>query len=165
MINLVKGILVFAAATIVLKVYALTFGPPQVKIVEEIVDRNPASEPNEKYQIVGRDEQRKAALKAFAGPADLRCSAEGRKRFVGRVGHYYHHRQNQTLRYPKTYGRPGAEYIAAQYRSSDDLLIDRLTRENYRSGHLRPDEFDGLARQMILTVVSAEKVTGSGCAT
>ena len=164
MINLIKGILAFIAATVVIHVAMLTFGRPPVKVVEAVVERDPASVPTEKYLVEGREIRRKSALKVFEGPLDDRCTESGRKQFVGSLGEYYYHRQNETLRYPEIFGKPGADYIAAQYRSSNDLRIDRLAGEAYRSGHLRPSDFDAVARQMIVAVVSDEKMTGRGCA-
>jgi hypothetical protein len=67
-------------------------------------------------------------------------------------------------RYPETFGKLGADYIAQQWASTDDKRIDRLTQEAFSKGYLKPDEFQAVARKMIHTVVKGERVIAKGCA-
>jgi hypothetical protein len=119
---------------------------------------------NEAIFVEGRTSQRQTALRALGKPWSSFCTDAGRKEFIGGLGEYYYHRQNQTERYPESHGKLGAEYIAQQWASTDDKRIDRLTQEAYGNGYLKPDEFDAVARKLIKSVIAAERVTGKGCA-
>jgi hypothetical protein len=118
----------------------------------------------EKYAVEARVSQRETALRALELPTGSRCAADGRKAFVSGLSEYYYHRQNQMERYPETFGKLGADYIAQQWASTDDKRIDRLTQEAYSKGYLKPDEFQAVARKMIQTVVKGERVVAKGCA-
>jgi hypothetical protein len=118
---------------------------------------------NEKYAVESRLSQRKSAMAALDLAWSSRCG-EGRKRFISGINEYYYHRQNQTERYPEIHGKPGADYIAAQWSTADDQRIDRLTQEAYARGYLKPSDFDGVARKMVASVVKSERVTAKGCA-
>lgn len=119
---------------------------------------------NESIAVEGRDKQRQDAFRALALPTGSLCTDAGRREFNGGLGHYYYHRQNQTERYPESFGQLGADYIAKQWSGTDDKRIDRLTQEMYASGYLKPGEFDTVARKMIAVVVKNERVTAKGCA-
>jgi hypothetical protein len=119
---------------------------------------------NEKYAVESRDSERQSALKALEAPTGSRCTEDGRKRFISGLNNYYYQRQNQTERYPEIHGKLGADYIVAQWSGPDDTRIDRLTQEAYSQGYLTPNEFDGIARKMVATVVKSERVIGKGCA-
>ena len=86
------------------------------------------------------------------------------RHFISGLGHYYYHRQNQTERYPETYGQLGADYIAKQWSTTDDQRIDRLTQDAYARGYLKPADFEAVAGKMVATVVKNERVTGKACA-
>jgi len=136
--------------------------PPPSKILE--VNRGKAFGPGEEHRVEGRSKQRQDAFRALDLPWSSRCAGESRKAFISGLGHYYYHRQNQTERYPETYGELGANYIARQWSGGDDQRIDRLTQEAYARGYLKPADFDGVARKMIAKVVKDERVTGNACA-
>ncbi len=126
-------------------------------------DVDPRTTSTEKYLVEGRDKQRQDGLRALAIPCSSICADEGRKEFTSGLGHYYYHRQNQMERYPENFGKSGAQYIAQQWTSSDDLRIDRLTQEAYVRGYLNPGDFDAVARKLIIAVVKGERITGKGC--
>lgn len=148
-------------ALVVLQIGAWAFAPaPQPK---KLPDSTRAYGPNEDIAVEGRNKQRLDAIAALELPTGSRCTPDGHKRFISGLGHYYFHRQTQLERYPETYGKLGADYIARQWASSDDKRIDRLTQEAYGKGFLIPDEFQALPRRMILTVVMNERVTAKGC--
>jgi hypothetical protein len=132
--------------------------PPQPR-----PDVDPQTSSSEKYLVEGRNKQRRAVLRALEMPWSLICSENGRKEFTGGLNEYYYHRQNQTERYPETFGKSGATYIAQQWSSADDKRIDRLTQEFYMRGYLKPDDFNAVARKLIIAVVKSERVTGRGC--
>lgn len=136
--------------------------PPPPQVLE--VNRGKAFGPHEDLTVEGRSKQRKDAFRALELPWSSRCAGEGRKEFISGLGHYYYHRQNQTERYPETYGQLGADYIARQWSAGDDQRIDRLTQDAYAKGYLKPADFDGLARKVIARVVKDERVTGKACA-
>ena len=119
---------------------------------------------NEKYSVEARVSQRQGAIAALELPWGGRCAGEARKRFISGLNEYYDHRQNQMERYPETFGKAGADYIAGQWATTDDQRIDRLTQEAYAKGYLNPADFDGVARKMIAAVVKNERVTGKACA-
>jgi hypothetical protein len=119
---------------------------------------------NEKYAVDARDSERQGALKALEAPTGSRCTEDGRKQFISGLNNYYYQRQNQSERYPEIHGKLGADYIAAQWSGPDDTRIDRLTQEAYSGGYIRPDDFDGVARKMVATVVTSARVIGKGCA-
>lgn len=153
-------------AVVILQVAVWAFAPaaapPPPQILE--VNRGKAFGSNENIMVEGRASQRKDAFTALDRPWASRCAGEDRKRFISGLGHYYYHRQNQTERYPETYGKPGADYIAKQWSTTDDQRIDRLTQDAYARGYFKPADFDGVAGKMIATVVKGERVTGKACA-
>ena len=154
-------------AVVVWQVAAWAFAPaavppPPPQVLE--VNRGKAFGPNEDIMVEGRSKQRQDASRAFELPWSSRCTGESRKAFISGLGHYYYHRQNQTERYPETYGKLGADYIARQWSGGDDQRIDRLTQDAYAKGYLKPADFDGVARKMIAKVVKDERVTGKACA-
>jgi len=118
---------------------------------------------HEKYTADARESLRKGTLAALDRAWSERCS-EARTRFISGLNAYYRERQNQSERYPETYGPAGADYIARQWVTQDDQRIERLTQEAYAAGYLKPSDFDGMAAKMIASVVQAERVTGRGCA-
>ncbi|WP_249779114.1 hypothetical protein [Bradyrhizobium sediminis] len=136
--------------------------PPQMQILE--VNCGKAFDSNEYIMVEGRSKQRQDAFRALQLPWGDRCAGEGRKEFIGGLGHYYYHRQNQTERYPETYGQLGADYIAKQWSTTDDRRIDRLTQDAYARGYLKPADFEAVAGKMVATVVKNERVTGKACA-
>ncbi len=136
--------------------------PPPPQVLE--VNRGKAFGPNEDITVEGRSKQRQAVFTTLERPWGSRCTGEGRKAFISGLTEYYYHRQNQTERYPETYGQLGADYIARQWSAGDDQRIDRLTQDAYAKGYLKPADFDGLARKVIASVVKDERVTGKACA-
>lgn len=153
-------------AVAVLQVAAWAFAPaaapPQMQILE--VNRGKAFGSNEYITVEGRASQRKDAFRVLDLPWASRCAGEDRKRFISGLNEYYYHRQNQTERYPETYGQLGADYIAKQWSTTDDQRIDRLTQDAYARGYLKPADFEAVAGKMVATVVKNERVTGKACA-
>lgn len=150
-------------AIVIWQIAAWAFAPPP-PAPPKPPEIDPQTRPNEKYLVEGRASQRRDGLRAVDMPWSEICTEEGRKKFVSALGEYYYHRQNQMTGYPKNYGKLGADYISRQWASADDKRIDRLTKEIYSNGYLRPDEFGAGAREMILTLVKGERITGKGCA-
>ena len=107
--------------------------------------------------------QRHDGLRALDVPQAVYAPRKDEK-FISGLGHYYYHRSLQTTSYPKNYGKTGADYIARQWSTADDKRIDRLTKEIYSSGYFKPNEFGAGSRDMLLTLVKDERVTGKGCA-
>jgi hypothetical protein len=136
--------------------------PPPPQVLE--VNRGKAFGPNEDISVEGRSRKRQAAFTTLERPWGSRCAGEGRKAFISGLNEYYYHRQNQTERYPETYGKLGADYIARQWSTGEDQRIDRLTQDAYAKGYLKPADFDGVARKMIAKVVKDERMTGRACA-
>jgi len=124
----------------------------------------PAFGGSEKHLVEGREKQRQSAIRAFDMPWGSRCSGDDRKQFISGLDHYYYHRQRQMESYPESYGKAGADYIAAQWSKTDDQRIERLTQEAYAKGYLKPSDFNGAAAKMVATVIKNERVTGKGCA-
>ena len=109
-------------AVVVWQVAAWAFAPaalppPPPQALE--VNRGKAFGPNEDLTVEGRSKQRQDAFRALELPWGNRCAGEGRKEFISGLGHYYYHRQNQTERYPETYGELGANYIARQWSTGE----------------------------------------------
>lgn len=157
-----KRVLFIVWAIVIWQIAGWTFGqrpapPPPPP------DVDPRTSSTEKYLVDGRDKKRQDGLRALEIPWSRICTEEGRKAFADGLGHYYYHRQNQMERYPENFGKSGAVYIAQQWSSSDDRRIDRLTQEAYTRGYLNPDDFQAVARKLIVTVVKNESVTGKGC--
>lgn len=118
---------------------------------------------HEKYIEDARKSQREGALKALDRAWSERCGGR-RADFVSSLNEYYYHRQNQNERYPETYGPAGAAYIAGVWTTAEDRRIERLTQEAYAAGYIKPSDFDGMASQMVATIVRGEQVRGRGCA-
>jgi hypothetical protein len=153
-------------AVVVLQVAAWTFAPAPAPSAPQIleVNRGKAFGPNEDITVEGRSRQRQAVFATLERPWGGRCAGESRKAFISGLNEYYYHRQNQTERYPETYGKLGADYIAKQWSSTDDQRIDRLTQDAYAKGYLKPEDFEPVARKLIAGVVKDERVTGKACA-
>ena len=152
-------------ALVVLQVAAWTFGSAPAPSAPQIlgVNRGKAFGSNEDISAEGRKLKRQDAFRALELPWGRRCG-EGRKEFISGLGHYYYHRQNQTERYPETWGKLGADYIAKQWSTGEDQRIDRLTQDAYARGYFMPADFEPVARKLIATVVKDERVTGKACA-
>jgi hypothetical protein len=140
--------------------FAPAVAPPQIPEV----NRGKAFGSNEGLLVEARSRQRQGAFRALDRPWGSRCAGEERKQFISGLNEYYYHRQNQTERYPESFGQLGADYIATQWSTTDDQRIDRLTQDAYARGHLKPSDFDGVAGKMVATVVKNERVIGKGCA-
>ena len=108
--------------------------------------------------------QREDVTRAFEGPYGARCGGDGRKQFLASVGAYYYRRQNELERYPETFGKPGAEYIAKQWSTGEDRRIERLTQEAYAQGYFVPSDFDAVARKLVEAVVGNERIVARSCA-
>lgn len=157
-----RRLLIIVWVSAVLQVAGWAFVPPP-PAVRPLPGSDRAFGPTEKYAVDSRESQRQNAFRALEQPTGSRCTVDGRKAFIGGLSEYYYHRQNQTERYPETFGQPGADYIAEQWSGTDDKRIDRLTREAYGMGYLKPDDFEAVARKMFLAVVRNERVASKGC--
>jgi hypothetical protein len=123
-----------------------------------------ASPDNEADLVKGREKQRQYVLRVLDRPWGSRCTDDGRALFIDGLSYYYDYRYRQMESYRQTYGKAGADYIAAQFSKADDSRIERLTQEAYAKGYLKPEDFRGAAGQMVATVVKGERVIGKGCA-
>jgi hypothetical protein len=166
-VRAVKALLFVLWALVMWQITAWTFFPERPQTAPAPVLRADGKGYNENEPVIvrGRELQRAGALKALEQPFTVLCSEEGRKRVVSSLNHYFYHRQNQMLRYPANFGKPGADYIAQQWSTADDRRIDRLIREAYGRGHIAPDDLEkGYARNLLVSVVNGIRVTGKGCA-
>jgi hypothetical protein len=120
--------------------------------------------PNEDIFVESRQSMRRDAVKTLARPWSDFCTELTRKKFVSGLGEYYYQRENQIERHTETYGPAGAEYIAQQWSTADDMRIDRLTQELYSNGYLKPEMFEPVARKLVTAIIKDERVTGGGCA-
>jgi hypothetical protein len=150
-------------AIIIWQVAAWAFAP-EPKARQAAPMDGPGYGTNEKYSVDGRARQRESAIATLEQPYGARCTGDGRKRFISGLDEYYYQRQNQMERYPETFGKLGADYIARQWSTGDDQRIDRLTQEAYANGYLKPSDFDAVAGKMIAMVVKDERITGKACA-
>ncbi|MCK1735476.1 hypothetical protein IVA79_16180 [Bradyrhizobium sp. 138] len=150
-------------ALVVYQVAAWAFAPQKAAQPATPVD-GPGYGSNEAIFVDGRARTRSSAAQAFDLPYGSRCAGEGRKQFISSVGGYYYRRQNETERYPETFGKPGADYIAKQWVTGEDKRIERLTQEAYAQGYLQPSDFDNVARKMVEAIVRNERITVRSCA-
>jgi len=142
-------------------VSSLQQSPPPPKIPQ---GNGQAFPDNEAALVKGREKQREYVLRVLDRPWSSRCTDDGRALFIDGLFYYYDYRHRQTESYRETYGKAGADYIAAQFSKADDSRIERLTQEAYAKGYLKPQDFRGAAGQLVATVVKGERVTGKGCA-
>jgi hypothetical protein len=140
-----------------------TFAPDKPREAEASVGDGQPYGYLESYHVESREGMRTSAMATLDQPWSSRCG-EARKSFISGVSGYYWQRKNQYERYAETHGKPGADYIARAWSSSEDVRIDRLTREAYANGYMRPSDFTGYARDLIGEIVKDERVTGKGCA-
>jgi hypothetical protein len=140
-----------------------TFAPAPAPQLSVEPGKETAFETNEDIHVESRAGLKKQAFTALELPWGARCRGEGHEKFIAGLKEYYYHRQNQSERYPETFGKAGADYIAKQWSSGDDKRIDRLTQEAYAKGYLRPADFSGLSRKLIDAVIREERVTGKAC--
>lgn len=125
---------------------------------------HPTENSNEKYLIEGRNKQRQEALRVLNLPWSSRCTAAGGRAFRDGLAYYYAARQAELEYFPRFFGEEGAEYIAKQWASADDVRIEQLTRDAYRDGYLQLAELRPPARTLAEAIVAGEKITGKGCA-
>jgi len=151
-------------ALVIWQVAAWAFAPQKTVQQPMAAVDGPGYGSNEAIFVEGRASQRRDAALAFERPYGSRCAGEGRKQFVRNVDAYYYRRQNDMERYPETFGKPGADYIAKQWSTGEDKRIERLTQEAYAQGYFSPSDFEGLGRKLIETVVKGERVTAHSCA-
>lgn len=151
-------------AMVIIQIGGWAFAPEPKPPPPPVRDGSAYDDHTEKYLVDARVSQRQGAIAALERPWSGRCAGEERKSFISGINEYYYHRQNQIERYPESFGKAGADYIATQWSTAEDQRIDRLTQEAYARGYLNPADFDGVARKMVATVVSNERVTGNACA-
>ncbi|MCP3463959.1 hypothetical protein [Bradyrhizobium sp. CCGUVB23] len=150
-------------AIIVVQVAAWAFAPDP-KAPQAPASDGPGYGSSEKYSVDARVSQRADAIAALERPYGARCTDDGRKQFIGGLNEYYYQRQNQMERYPETFGKPGADYIARQWSTGEDQRIDRLTQEAYAQGYLKLSDLNNVARKMVEAVVRNERVIAKACA-
>ncbi|MFT4118190.1 hypothetical protein [Bradyrhizobium sp.] len=150
-------------AVIICQVGAWAFAP-ESKVPQAAPTDGPGYGSNENYAVDGRVRQRESAIATLEQPYGARCAQDGRKQFISGLNEYYYQRQNQMERYPETFGKPGADYIAKQWSTGEDRRIERLTQEAYAQGYLTLADLNNVARRLVETVVRNERVTGKACA-
>jgi hypothetical protein len=117
----------------------------------------------ESHFVESRIGMRKSAMATLDKPWSSRCG-DSRQTFINGVGSYYWQRKNQYERYREIHGKPGVDYIAEAWSDANDKRIDRLTREAYANGYLKPSDFkESYARDLIAEIVKDERVTAAGC--
>jgi len=117
----------------------------------------------ERYSVDGRMRTRASAIATLERPYGARCTGEGRKQFISGLDGYYYQRQNQMERYPETFGKAGADYIATQWSTGEDRRIERLTQEAYAQGYFTLADLNNVARKLVETLVRNERVTAKAC--
>jgi hypothetical protein len=162
--------ILFVIAGIVLAniVFATFFATPQ-RAEEKPAIINAATErgqdpwaTNEPYIESARRSARKSALEALTQPTVAVCTAEGRKKIVDALKHYYWQRASQLRGYPSSWGDAGARYIVRAWSTAEDSRVDRLTRETYGRGYFGLDEFKSLTRDLIVETVRGQ-APGKSC--
>ncbi|QQN66787.1 hypothetical protein JIR23_14430 [Bradyrhizobium diazoefficiens] len=151
-------------ALVIWQVAAWAFAPQKAVQQPAAAVDDPGYGSNEAIFVEGRASQRRDAAQAFERPYGSRCAGEGRKQFLRNIDAYYYRRQNDMERYPETFGKAGADYIAGQWSTGEDKRIERLTQEAYAQGYLTSSDFGGVARKLIETAVRGERVTAHSCA-
>jgi hypothetical protein len=151
-------------AVVTCQIAMWSFIPTDVPPPIPKADPGELADPYEQIHVRSRLALRRDALRALELPWIGRCRRDGRNQFIAGLNEYYYHRQNQTERYPETFGKAGADYIAEQWSTSDDKRIDRLTQEAYTRGYLNPTDFNAVARRMIDTIIRDERIMAKGCA-
>lgn len=149
-------------AIVIWQIAAWTFAPEPKAWSAAPID-GPGYGTNEKYSVDGRVRQRESAIVTLERPYGGRCTGESRKQFINGIDEYYYQRQNQIERYPETFGKPGADYIAKQWSTSEDMRIERLTQEAYAQGYFTLADLNNVARKLVETVVRNERVTVKAC--
>jgi hypothetical protein len=150
-------------AILIWQVSAWAFAP-EPKARQAAPMDGPGYGTTEKYSVDGRVRQRESAIATLERPYGARCAGDGRKQFISGLNEYYYQRQNQMERYPETFGKPGADYIAKQWSTGEDQRIERLTQEAYAQGYLTLTDLNNVARKMVETIVRNERVTTRACA-
>ena len=149
-------------ALVMWQIAAWTFAPAPPPAELPAGDGKPFGS-NEDIHVQSRMTTRQDTLKTLYRPWSERCG-DRRKLFIGGLNSYYRERQIETERYAEIHGKLGADYIASQWSSPDDVRIDRLTQEAYAGGYFTPADLDGVARKTVETVVKDERIMGRGCA-
>lgn len=149
-------------AILVWQIAAWAFAPePKTQPVAPI--DGPGYGTTERYSVDGRVRQRASAIATLERPYGARCTGEGRKQFISGLDEYYYQRQNQMERYPETFGKAGADYIATQWSSGEDKRIERLTQEAYAQGYFTLADLNNVARKLVESLVRNERVTAKAC--
>lgn len=167
-----RGILFLVGGVVLGNIVWATFFyavPPKPKAPEAVVNSATmkGQEPwmaNEHHMVTGRVGQRKSALDALGQPWSSFCTAEGRKRLVSGLDHYWYFRSSQINGYPKTWGENARPYIIKAWGTADDNRIERLTREAYANGYLNLADFKPHIREAMAEALKGERVRGQPCA-
>jgi hypothetical protein len=118
---------------------------------------------NERYNAPGRNMVRKSMLEALGQPYSTYCSAEGRKRLIDAINHYFHQRNAQASSYANTYGEEARRFAVKAWQTTDDNRIERLVTETYSRGHFTLDELRPYARTPLAELVKGARVTARPC--
>lgn len=148
-------------ALVIWQLASWTFAPEPPPAGKPVEDGQPFDS-NEDIHIQSRQSTRQDMLKTLYRPWSERCG-DHRKWFIAGINYYYNHRQTDTTHYAEYHGKLGADYIARQWSSPDDLRIDRLTQEAYVNGYFTLADLGDVARKMVSSVVKDERVVGRGC--
>jgi hypothetical protein len=117
----------------------------------------------EKYAEPGRKIIRKSIMKTLERPWSDFCTDAGGKNLVDSLNHYYGQRNAQLASYGNGYGEAGRRHVIKAWSTIDDGRIERLIREHYGRGYIRPDRLSGPARKAIGELVKGDAVTGKPC--
>lgn len=114
------------------------------------------------------DQTRKTAranvLAAVDGAWSGFCGGDQRARLISGLSYYYEQREMQERSYPASYGEAGAKHIKKAWSTADDAKIERLTRELYGRGYVKPEDFRPEVKDAIAARVGGEAVTAKACA-
>jgi hypothetical protein len=146
-----------------------TFQQVQDRISNEIPSPQPQSgksEPwsaSERYASEVRKDARKGALKALELAWSTYCEEEGHRRLLGGLGYYVEQRGMQQRGYAASWGKPGAQFIAEAWGTSDDERIEQMMQDVYARGYFKIDEFAAFKRETVVKLLGKAKPGNNPC--
>jgi hypothetical protein len=112
------------------------------------VGTDPWSASERRGRRVRKDIQHKAS-DSIRTPAGWLCDNRRRATIIADVSDYLEQRGVQTRDFAKSWGTPGAEYIAKAWATEDDYQIRAFLRDRYIRGYFSLEDFQaGLRREV-----------------
>jgi hypothetical protein len=83
---------------------------------------------------------------------------------IADIGYYFEQRGMQTRDFAKSWGAPGAEYIAKAWDTEDDFQIKAFLRDRYIRGYFSLEDFQaGLHREVAASLLAGAPAGGQAC--